>query len=148
MKGKTGIIYSKIRNGCHKMREISIKFYKTLKKCRIGKIFVFIGFIYQLIDSTITYCKFETVFDLKSEVLTQETPSFSLCINSYDEFLRINKIKGKDESIGEYTYRSLICNIRYNQKSKDRNCGEKYEIIESATHFIQMYHIFQSINSF
>jgi hypothetical protein len=72
---------------------------------------------------------------LKSKVLTQETPSFSLCINSYDEFLRINKIKAKNESVGEYIYRSMICVIRYNKKSKDRNCGEKYEIIESVTHY-------------
>jgi hypothetical protein len=135
VKVKTGIIYSQIRNGCHEIREMFKKIKKSLKIHKIWKILKFIGFIYQLIDSTITYCQFETVFDLKSKTLTQETPSFSLCINSRDEFLRINKIKGKDESVGEYIYRSLICKIRYNEKSKDRNCREKFEIIESVTHY-------------
>ncbi len=68
-----------------------VKFCKSIRFHRIGNIIVLIGFIYQFIYSTISYAKYETVFDLKSEVLSQETPSVSFCIKSHNEFLRAKK---------------------------------------------------------
>ncbi len=73
---------------------------------RIGKFFTFIGFIYQFIDSTITYCEFETIFDLKEGLLTQKIPLISFCIDSYEEYMRIKQNKRNDESFGEYIHRS------------------------------------------
>jgi hypothetical protein len=70
---------------------------------RIGKLFALIGFIYQLIDSTITYTKFEIVFNIQEDGVNKDLrsiTSISFCIDSYQQFLRIKNEKRKEESIG------------------------------------------------
>jgi hypothetical protein len=110
-----------------------IKFCESIGFHRIGNIIVMIGFIYQFIYSTISYCKYETVFDLKSEVLSQETPSVSFCIKSHNEFLRVKQNRS-NESIVKYLYRSIMCKIRYNNETKlSSKCGKRSEIIVSLT---------------
>ncbi len=48
-------------------REKIIKFCRRIGLYRIGLFCVLIGFIYHSIDTTISYLKYETLFDLKSE---------------------------------------------------------------------------------
>jgi hypothetical protein len=77
--------------------------------------------------------KYETLFDLKSEILPQETPSVSLCIDSFEDVSYLKKLNKRNKSIGECFYRLIDCKIRYSRESAFQKCGEKFEIIESVT---------------
>jgi hypothetical protein len=96
-------------------------------------LFVLIGFIYHSIDTTIPYLKYETLFDLKSEKLSQETPSVYFCIDSRKEFLRLKQLNRKNISIGESLYRLIVCKIQRSPESSFEKYGENFEIIESIT---------------
>jgi hypothetical protein len=41
---------------------------------RIGKLFALIGFVCQLIDSTVTYTKFKIVFNIQEGEVDEGTP--------------------------------------------------------------------------
>ncbi len=99
---------------------------------QIGKFFALIGFIYRLIDSMITYTKFEIVFNIQEGPVDDEIPSISLCINSFEEFLKIKKEKEENETIGEYKYRAIKCEIR-TTNGTIRECDPEVNIVESVT---------------
>jgi hypothetical protein len=114
-------------------KEKIIKFCRGISLYRIGMFFVLFGFIYQSIDTTISYLKYETLFHLKSELLSQETPSVSLCIDSLEDILYLKKWNTRNKSLGEYFYRLIDCKIKYSRKSAFEKCNENFEIIESVT---------------
>jgi hypothetical protein len=114
-------------------KEKTIKFCKQIGMYRIGIFFVLIGFIYHSIDTTISYLKYETLFDLKSEILSQETPSVSLCLDSFEEILRLKQLDTKNKSIGELLFSQIDCKIQRSERSPFEECGEYFEIIESST---------------
>jgi hypothetical protein len=82
-------------------REKIIKFCKKIGLFKIGLFCVLIGFICHSIDTTISYLKYETLFDLKLEIISQETPSVSLCIDYFEDVLYIKKWKSikKNQSV-------------------------------------------------
>ncbi len=116
-------------------KEKIIKFCRGIGLYRIEMFFVLFGFNYHSIDTTISYLKYETLFDLKSDILSQETPSVSLRVNSLEDFLYLNKRNTRNKSIGEYFYRLINCKIKYSRKSAFEKCGKKFEIIESITSY-------------
>jgi hypothetical protein len=130
--------FSHFSQRCKNRKNKILQLLKSIGLYRTGKLFALLGFIYQLIDSTLTYCEYETVFKLKEEIHSQEIPSISVCINSYEEFLRITKAKNKNETFGEYIYRSIDCTIIEDiyslktQQSVEKICN-KTQMVESIT---------------
>ncbi len=84
---------------------------------------------------TITYLKYETVFNIESESRFENIPAISLCLNSKHQFEEINKKKRKDEKIGHFIYRSINCSLRNAFKNDIIRCGRKSTIVESFTPF-------------
>jgi hypothetical protein len=110
-------------------RKKFIKFCRKIRFYRIGMFFVLIGFIYHSIDTTISYLKYETLFDLKSEVLPQEPPSVTFCIDS----LNMKRLYRRNISIEKLLYREFECKIKRSPELEWQKCGENFEIIESIT---------------
>jgi hypothetical protein len=77
--------------------------------------------------------KYETLFDLKSEILSQETPSVSLCLDSIKDFVSPKQLDTKNKSIGELLYREIDCKIQRSKRTALEECGQYFEIIESFT---------------
>jgi hypothetical protein len=120
-----------------KVDNILIKALSFIKFIRIHLkfIIIFIGFTYQTIDLTITYLKYETVFSIQSESGVENIPAISLCLKSKQLFEEISKKKRKDETIGDFIYRSINCSLINAFKNNVIGCGRKSTIVESFTPF-------------
>ncbi len=105
-----------------------INFYK------IGFLVSLVIFFYQVIDLIVTYCHYETVIDLKANKYLQEIPSITLCLKSKHALIKIMKNKHKNETVGNYIFRSIECSLE-SEESKIFECNKITTIIESKTSF-------------
>jgi hypothetical protein len=116
--------------------EFISKFISKLRKTKkiefiskIVKLIAFVVLIFQIIELTISYLKYETVIDMKAIPEREQRPTFTFCLKNKHEFsLKKSYFKAFDHSIS-------CVNIQKGKKNEkpDFNCSKLSRIVESVT---------------
>jgi hypothetical protein len=85
---------------------LKVLFFIKCMRRHFKFIIIFIGLTHQTIDLTINYLKYKTVISIRSESRVENWLSISFCLTSNYQLKVINEMKRKNETIGDFIYRS------------------------------------------
>jgi len=96
-------------------------FHKILKMntllLRIGKMICVLVFMYQIIELTVNYYKFETVIDIRSEKYFDNFPAITFCYNGLYQnspnHLNRHHKRINHKTIADFIFKSINCNFLY-----------------------------------
>src|SRR5258708_1591709 len=102
--------------------------HRNVNAYNFGVLIALICYIWQTIDLTIEYTKYETIVEIIANKLSSQAPAISVCVRNMKDWDKIAEFKNQNESVSNYIWRSIKLKINF-----DSDYDIQDGIIESVT---------------